>query len=171
MTDLGRDGRVDRCLGLPTFPAEPVSRLWPGEAVAVTVDVRAHATHANGRSTVDRTTDRTSDRTRPDVDALIVAKDETIAGEREEIDYLRDQLDHNRRELAEERRRFDVIHREGLGRIEALTAGGIDGKSEAPRPENGAPGPVRDATSAPETSEPDRESLVGSVWRRLFGGG
>ena len=41
----------------------------------------------------------------------------------DEVAFLRDQLDQRSRELAAERERFDVLHREALGRIPALGAG------------------------------------------------
>ena len=42
---------------------------------------------------------------------------------RDEVVYLRAQLAQRSRELAAERERFDVLHREALGRIPALGAG------------------------------------------------
>src|SRR5215218_4791466 len=97
-----------------------------------------------------------------------------------ENEYLRDQLDHSRRDLAAERERFDVIHREALSRIEALTAG-QDAPGTAPNnrgeaigpnpmpdasPENARPGATGDATGAAETGESHRESIGPPAWRR-----
>ena len=58
--------------------------------------------------------------------ALSAAKDDTITRLDTEVEYRRTQLDHSRRELSAERERFDIIHREALQRIEALTDGGAD---------------------------------------------
>jgi len=62
----------------------------------------------------------------------------------DEIRYLREQLarrddhiDQISRDQAAERERFDIIHREALNRIEALTAGPV---ADAPAPSPGGPG-------------------------------
>jgi hypothetical protein len=125
-------------------------------------------TGVQDNQTADRTADRTDE---TPVDALIAAKDETIARLDAEVSFLRDQLDHSRRELADERQRFDVIHREALGRIEALTAGEAARSSDTPAPDSARPGAPGEATGAPETIGTHRESVVLSLWRRLFGRG
>jgi hypothetical protein len=82
---------------------------------------------------------------------------ELITAQREEITFLRDQLDHSRRELSAERERFDVIHREALSRIEALTAGLVDAEPEiADEPSakgRRVVGDARPPTPAPEPSD------------------
>jgi hypothetical protein len=61
---------------------------------------------------------------RPAIDRDAIAAYEALAEtQRAEIDFLRDQLAQRSRELAAERERFDVLHREALGRIPALGAG------------------------------------------------
>ena len=57
--------------------------------------------------------------------ALIAANDETISWLDAEVAYLRDRLDHGRRELSAERERVEVVHREALQRIEAVTVGDL----------------------------------------------
>ena len=57
--------------------------------------------------------------------ALIAANDETISWLDAEVAYLRDRLDHGRREFSAERERFEVVHREALQRIEAVTVGDL----------------------------------------------
>ena len=74
---------------------------------------------------------------RSPVEALLQAKDETISRLDDEVSYLRAQLDQQNRERAAERERFDIIHREALNRIEALTAGPV---ADAPAPSPGGPG-------------------------------
>jgi len=63
------------------------------------------------------------DATRTPADAAPDAARELIDHLKAENGYLRDQLDQRGRELAAERERFDVLHREALGRIPALGAG------------------------------------------------
>ena len=46
-----------------------------------------------------------------------------LESQQTEITYLREQLAERSRELAAERERFDVLHREALARIPALSAG------------------------------------------------
>jgi hypothetical protein len=99
---------------------------------------------------------------------LLAAKDETITRLDAEVAFLRDQLDHSRRELATERERFDVLHREALGRIPQLTAGETVRPSDTGPPDSARPGANGEATGGAETH---RESVVVSVWRRLFGRG
>ncbi len=57
-----------------------------------------------------------------------------LEGQRQEIAYLREQLAERSRELATERERFDVLHREALGRIPALGAG-QDAATTPPAPQ------------------------------------
>lgn len=99
---------------------------------------------------------------------VVAVYEQLVESQRDEIVFLRDQLDHSRRELADERQRFDIIHREALGRIEALTAG-EDARSSPTGPVDSArPGAAGEATGAPETH---RESVVASLVRRVFGRG
>ncbi len=88
---------------------------------------------------------------------------------RDEVTFLRGQLadtqaalDQRSRELAAERERFDVLHREALARIPALSAG-----QETPQ---ASPGPQREARPA-ETDPAPSSSWWTSWWRRLTGGG
>lgn len=76
---------------------------------------------------------------------------------REEIEYLRTELAKRSRELATERERSDVLQREALGRIEALTAG-----ETAPQTRQDTPGST-------ETSDTGVRGLWARV-RRLVGG-
>jgi len=135
---------------------------------------------ADTTATVDR---HDSDTTRPD------RTEELIAAQREEIHYLREQLDHSRRELATERERFDIIHREALGRIQALTDGLAEAEAqfhaEAAHKADPAPGDApesaQDGPGATEAEDRHPESFAGpsepekpsrqSWWRRLLYGG
>jgi hypothetical protein len=81
--------------------------------------------------------DTTETVSRHDVDMTVDRTQELITAQREEIVFLHEQLDHSRRERSQERERFDVIHREALGRIEALTAGLVDyDADDQPAPES-----------------------------------
>jgi len=79
-----------------------------------------------------------------------------------EIAYLREQLDVSQRERAAERERFDVIHREALQRIEALSPG----EDAILSPRNG---PGREETS--ETDDPPsvQPSWLSVAWRKVRG--
>lgn len=82
--------------------------------------------------------------------------EELIVAQREEIAFLRDQLDHSRRELSTERERFDIIHREALGRIEALTAGpsSMLDSDQAPEPNDDlAEAPADETRKTPESPQ------------------
>ncbi len=59
------------------------------------------------------------------------AVESLLEGQHQEIAYLREQLAERSRELTAERERFDVLHREALARIPALSAG-QDAPSAAP---------------------------------------
>jgi hypothetical protein len=98
---------------------------------------------------------------RPDSDRALI---EHLAAE---VTFLRGQLDQRSRELAEERQRFDVIHREALGRIEALTAGPItDAGEDAPQARHVAPGEAHAGDVATATPVPWWRRW----WRSLQGG-
>jgi hypothetical protein len=84
------------------------------------------------------------DATRTPLDAVPDMTRELIDQLRSENQFLRDQLDHSRRELSAERERFDVIHREALQRIEALSPG-----SRGPEPEETAENTPVDRDVAP----------------------
>jgi hypothetical protein len=92
-------------------------------------------------------TDTTATDPRQTADAIPTGRGQTVtdlptAGSvtliehmQEEIGYLRTELAKRSQELATERERSDVLQREALGRIEALTAGGTtppSTPSEAP---------------------------------------
>jgi hypothetical protein len=142
----------------------PAARQEPtGTPPVARQDTRQDAT--GGRQDGDRHTDELPAAT------VVAVYEQLVESQREEIVFLRDQLDHSRRELADERQRFDVIHREALGRIEALTAGETARPSDTPAPDSARPEPAGEATGAPETIGTHRESVVLSVWRRLFGRG
>jgi hypothetical protein len=76
---------------------------------------------------------------------------------REEIVYLRTELAQRSHELATERERSDVLQREALGRIEALTAG------ETPR------GAVPEPPGSPQTHDTGPRGLWHKLRRRLGG--
>jgi hypothetical protein len=76
---------------------------------------------------------------------------------REEITYLRTELAQRSHELATERERSDVLQREALGRIEALTAG------ETPR------GAVPEPPGSPQTHDTGPRGLWHKLRRRLGG--
>ena len=82
-----------------------------------------------------------------------------VADLRADVAYLRDQLDQRSRELAAERERFDVLHREALGRIPALGAGSA--------PEE----PLKARSDGPESPSPPASGggLLARL-RRLLGG-
>ncbi len=103
-----------------------------------------------------------TDRTRPDGDRTTAAAvDPLVETLREEVAYLRDQLDQRSRELASERERFDVLHREALARIPALSAG-QDASVAAPF----APGAAQPAEATAARSL----SRWATWWRRVFRG-
>jgi len=114
-----------------------------------------------------------------DPTGIIAAKDETIARLDADVAYLREQLEHRaqeaeqlRRDQAAERERFDVIHREALQRIEALTAGEV--RPEAERNSDGTPDGPSDAPGREEASQgldsrDHPQSIVAGWLRQLFG--
>jgi hypothetical protein len=69
----------------------------------------------------------------------------------EEIAYLRTELAKRSHELATERERSDILQREALGRIEALTGGEI------------VPDTAQEAVGSSETNE----TGLRGVWDRL----
>lgn len=77
----------------------------------------------------DYTTDQTTPEHAPrqpterDQTETVAVYRELVASQSGEIEFLRGQLDRMRQSMDAERERFDVIHREALHRIEALTAG------------------------------------------------
>jgi uncharacterized membrane protein YccC len=106
-----------------------------------------------------------------DAEAIVVAKDQTI-GElstdvaylRQHLDQISEQLEQRSRELAAERERADVIQQLALQRIEALTAGLVEQREDAP---TAAPDP-------PGATEGGSEGDPSSWWARAFrkvGGG
>lgn len=109
------------------------------------------------------------DATRTPPDAVPETARELIDHLKDENAFLRDQLDQSRRELAAERERFDVIHREALQRIEALTAGPDTDRSPATSPPDDQP-TARSATEAAARGEipPNPESWFATAWRRLW---
>jgi predicted ArsR family transcriptional regulator len=116
------------------------------------------------------TTDHTP--TEHDQTALVAAKDETINAQREEIAFLRHAIEQQRRDQTAERERFDVIHREALHRIEALTAGPDESEGDgiATMPLTASP----TATGATESAAMTQNTLIEpshlTAWiRRLFG--
>lgn len=81
---------------------------------------------------------------------------------REEVAYLRSELTAARIQAAQERERADILQREALQRIEALTAGSVARQDTR-----------QDATGEPEsvdTVPPDAEPLppATSLWSRLW---
>jgi hypothetical protein len=83
---------------------------------------------------------------------------------RAEVDYLRAELHAERERSAAERERADVLMREALGRIEALTAGPVtDPGEDAPQTRHDAPGEAHAADVAD-----DAPALYGwaSAWRQ-----
>ncbi len=85
-------------------------------------------------------TSRDTDTTQQDVTER--RPDALLEQLRSENEYLRDQLSQTIRQLAAERERADVLHREALGRIEALTATVADRQD--------ATGTPTEATESPE---------------------
>lgn len=101
---------------------------------------------AVGQQERQQDTSRDTDTTQQDVtehqqDALLV---EQLRGENE---YLRDQLSQMIRQMAAERERADVLHREALGRIEALTATVSERQDATAEPEK----PEEGVRNAPES--------------------
>ena len=73
----------------------------------------------------------------------------------DEIRYLREQLDRALRQLENERERADVLMREALGRIEALTAGPVgDAGEDAPQTRQEGPGDAPAADVADDAPQP-----------------
>ena len=97
---------------------------------------------------------------RPSTDRDAIAAYEALAETQQaEIAFLREQLAQRSRELAAERERFDVLHREALGRIPALGPGGAPERAPA-------------ASPAPPESPPSSKPGGGLLarLRRLLGG-
>ncbi len=114
----------------------------------VIVDQPVDATPTDSGQTDGTTSDsRGQTVTDPPTDAHI----HLIEHMRDEIEYLRTELAQRSHELATERERSDVLQREALGRIEALTAG--------ERPRGAAPEPP----GSPQTNETGPQG----VWDRL----
>ena len=97
-----------------------------------------------------------SDATRTPPDAAPDTARELIDHLKAENDYLREELAQRSRELAAERERFDVLHREALGRIPALSTGD--------RPDDRGSGETMSGPSAPAPAP----SLAHSAWRRWW---
>jgi len=108
-----------------------------------------------------KTAGRRQDADRPLYQAIIDRQDA-------EIGFLRDQFDHSRRELSAERKRADVLHREALGPIQALAAGG--GEHHDDTGHDGADEPS-DRPGRGGTPAMGQESTIASWWRRLIGRG
>ncbi len=104
-------GRLQR----GTLAGEKIAGVWRVAAVALPAD-----TAPTGQSPVDQqdTTGQRRDTDRPADSALV----EQLRSENED---LRAELSARSRELAAERERADVLMREALGRIGALTAGPV----------------------------------------------
>ncbi len=79
----------------------------------------------------------------------------------QEIEYLRTELAKRSHELATERERSDVLQREALGRIEALTAG------EIVRESGSNSETVPEPPGSTETSENGPRGLLDRVRRWL----
>ena len=118
----------------------------------VIVDLPGDTTATDHGQTPDTTpTGRGQTATDPPTDAPI----DLIDHMQDEIAYLRTELAKRSHELATERERSDVLQREALGRIEALTAGGI------------VPQAVPEPPESTETSETGPRGLL--AWlRRLL---
>ena len=141
----------------------------PGEKVAGEWRVFLPEPDAGQDSRQDATETR-QDTARTGIGAVLEGRDALIDQLRSENAFLREQLDHSRRELAGERGRFDVIHREALHRIEALTAGDADAgeprqdaRVEPSGPRRGGEGVDRPAGEG--------GSWVAHLWRRVRGSG
>ena len=110
------------------------------------------------------------DGTTTNIDAVIAAKNQTIAAHVAELVHLRETNDNLLRQLAAERERSDTIQQMALLRIEALTAGEVE-TNDTSQDQRTAP------TTAPGREEPPamtpntlhEPSVVTSWWRRLFG--
>ena len=101
--------------------------------------------------------------------ALVAAKDDMISAQRNEIEFLREQLDQRSRELAAERERADILHREALGQIQALTAGDV-APDESAQEQRTAPTMPSGREEPPDTSH--TPSWLSVAWlRKLFGRG
>ena len=83
---------------------------------------------------------------------------------RSEIHFLRGLVEQLRHDQAAERERFDVIHREALQRIEALTAG--PGADDAGHDAGDEPS---DRPGREEGANVGQESMIAGLWRRLTG--
>ena len=124
----------------------------------VIVDGTGDATPTDPRQTPGTTpTGRRQTATDPLTDAPIGL----IAHMQEEIAYLRMELAKRSQELTTERERADVLMREALGRIEALTAGPVtDAGEDAPQRPQDAPGDEHAGDVADEPAAP--------WWRRWW---
>jgi hypothetical protein len=120
----------------------------------VIVDQPVDATPTNAGQTDGTTpTGRGQTATDPPTDAHL----HLIEHMQEEIAYLRTELAKRSHELATERERSDVLQREALGRIEALTAGETSSRASS--------------SEAPASPRSDDQPLQGlrAWWRRLWG--
>jgi len=99
----------------------------------------------------------------------------------EAVGALREILAEERAALADERAKVErLVEAAAVWQVRAIQAeerlkqlsAGEDARSQPTGVEpNAPPRPPGEVTSGPETNEPHRESIVVSVWRRLFGGG
>ncbi len=147
-------GRLQR----GTLAGEKIAGVWRVAAIALPAD-----TASTGPLPVDRqdTTGQRQDTDRPSERALIDHL-------RSENTYLRVELSARSRELAAERERADVLTREALGRIEALTAGDVREVAEdAPQRTHAPPGDEHAADGASEPPAP----WWRRGWRSLITGG
>jgi hypothetical protein len=88
-----------------------------------------------------------------------------IASLKDEIAFLRRELETRTDEL----QRRDVLLREALQRVPQLAAGETARSSDTGPVDSARPGPNSEATGGAETNETHRESVVLSLWRRVWG--
>ena len=107
-------------------------------------------------------------------DAISDTARELVDQLKSENAFLREQLDQRSRELAAERERADILHREALGQIQALTTGDddydVDQDETATMPYSASPeAPGREEAPVMTSGTPHEPSIVAGWLRRLFG--
>jgi excisionase family DNA binding protein len=95
-------------------------RVHRGTLASIRVNERTFVLWPQPEQAHEQRTERTHSANRSPVQN----DERLVTALQDEVAFLRGQLDQRSRELAAERERFDVLHREALGRIPALTAGG-----------------------------------------------
>ncbi len=101
--------------------------------------------------------------------SLVAAKDQTIAIQQEEIEFLRRQSEESERRHAAEIERRDVLLREALGRIPQLPSGLSSNQTNESRTEPPTASPQPPGSTEPAKMSTESLQSSRSWWRRLLG--